>query len=198
MLHTDICNRLKFLTGIDHTGRVGGRVEHECLGFVRNCSFQLLCRNLKVLLLCCSYNHWLCTCLLYHFAVGQPIGRRNHNLITGVTQHHQRDIDCMLCTRSHNNLVRFILQPAILLQTEACRFLQFHHTGCRSILGQISFNRGDARLLDMLGRREIRFARAKSNNIDACGLHFLEHTINYKRGRRLYLRRNRRNRLELL
>lgn len=161
MAAANLSDRLQLGLGVYHAGRVGRRVQHEHLGLVGDGGVQLLCGDLEVRLLGCGYDDRDCTCLLYHLGVAYPVRSRDNDLIARVAQRHQRDIDRVLCTRSHNDLRRLVVQTAVLLQTVASCLAQVHQTGCRRVLGLVVLNGLDTGLLDVLRRRKIRLTAPK-------------------------------------
>ena len=192
----DLCDRLQLLAGVDHAGRVGGRVEHEYLGVVRDGGVKLLGGDLEIRLFGCGNDDRDRARLLYHLGVADPVRRRDNDLIARVAQRHQRDIDRVLRTGCHDDLRRLVVQTAVLLQPVAGSLAQVHQTGRRGILGLIVLDRLDTGLLDVLRGREIRLAGAKADNVLALGLHLLEQRVDGERRRRLYPRCNSGNRFQ--
>ena len=196
MAAANLSDRLQLGLGVYHAGRVGRRVQHEHLGLVGDGGVQLLCGDLEVRLLGCSYDDRDCACLLYHLGVAYPVRSRNNDLVARVAQRHQRDINRVLCTRSHNDLRRLVVQTAVLLQTVAGCLAQIHQTGCRRVLGLVVLNGLDTGLLDVLRRRKIRLTGTKADNVLALCLHLLEQRINGQRRGRLHTCCNLGNRLQ--
>ena len=189
-------NGFQFLTGINHAGRVAGRIKHKHLGFVRDRRFQLCRRDLEVLFFFRRHDHRHRARLLHHFRVADPVRRRDDHLIARIAQCHQCDINRVLRARSHNDLLRLIVQTEIGFQPVACRFAQLHQTGCRRIAGLVVLDCLNTGLLDVLRGRKIRLARAKADHILAFGLHLLEQRVDDKRRRCLYPRRDSGNRFQ--
>ena len=192
----DLCDRLQLRAGVDHAGRVGGRIEHEYLGVVRDGGVKLLCGDLEVRLLGRRDNDRDRARLLDHLGIADPVRRRDNDLIARVAQRHQRDIDRVLCTRGNDDLRRLIVQTAVLLQTVARRLAQIHQACGRGVLGLVVLNSLDTGLLDVLRGREIRLAGTKADNILAFCLHLLEQRVDGERRRRLYTRCNSGNRFQ--
>ena len=192
----DLCDRLQLRAGVDHAGRVGGRIEHEYLGVVRDGGVKLFCGDLEVRLLGRRDNDRDRARLLDHLGIADPVRRRDNDLIARVAQRHQRDIDRVLCTRGNDDLRRLIVQTAVLLQTVARRLAQIHQTCGRGVLGLVVLNSLDTGLLDVLRGREIRLAGTKADNILAFCLHLLEQRVDGERRRRLYTRCNSGNRFQ--
>ena len=160
-----LSDRLQLGLGGYHAGRVGRRVQHEHLGLVGDGGVQLLCGDLEVRLLGCGYDDRNCTCLLLPSRSSLPSTGAAITTSSPGLQRHQRDINRVLCTRSHNDLRRLVVQTAVLLQTVAGCLAQVHQTGCRRALGLVVLNGLDTGLLDVLRRRKIRLTGTKADNV---------------------------------
>ena len=179
---------LELRAGVDHAGRVAGRVEHEHLGLIRDGGVQLGGGDLEIRLLLRRNDHGHRARLLDHLGIADPVGRGDDDLVPGVAQRHQGNVNRVLGARSDHDLPGLIFQAEIGLQAVAGGLAQLHQAGGRGVLGLVVLDGLNARLLDVLGRGEVRLACAEADDVLALCLHLLEQRIDRQRGGRLHAR----------
>src|SRR5205085_11730817 len=91
--------------------------------------------------------------------------------IAGLARSEYGVVTGMLCPAAHHHLARAITELVIGLELVRDRLAQLRETRARRVFRESRFERGDRRLLDVLRRIEIRFARAEAADIDAFGFH---------------------------
>ena len=91
----------------------------------------------------------------------------------------------MLGAAAHHHLGGLVVQAVVGLHAVAHRLTQLHGTGCGGVAGHIVLDGGNARLLDGVGGIKVGLTGAETDDVDAVGLHLLEHGVNGHGGGRL-------------
>ena len=117
--------------------------------------------------------------------VADPVRSGQDDLVAGVHQGTQGHVDAGLSAVGDGDLSGGVLQTTVLLQPLADGLAQGHSTHGGRILGVVILDGLDTNLLDVVGSGEIRLTGTEADNIQAVGLHLLEHGINRHGGGRL-------------
>ena len=173
MLDADVRDCLKRFFRIDSTGRIGGVIEDDGLGLIRDGLLELLWRELEALLLADIDNNGHAAEQAHHLIIADPVRGRNDHFITRIDQRGQRNVDHVLCTAGDDRLRRLILQTVIRLHAVANRLTQLDHTGCGRISRFSVADRAHSRIADAVGCGKIGLTGAKADNVLPFCFHLL-------------------------
>ena len=173
MLYADIGDCTELVLGIYHTGGVRGVIEHEALGFIGDGCLKLLGSDFKILLLTCfDYNR--CTAdHTYHFIIADPERSGNYDLITGIGNRREGNVDTVLCAAGNDYLRVIIVNSAVLFKSLSYGLSQRNYACCRSVLCLTVANGLDTGHINVVRSIKIRFARAKAHNVKSVSFHLL-------------------------
>ena len=118
----------------------------------------------------------------HHLRVGDPVGAGDHHLVAGVQGGEQRVVDDVLAAGADDGLRDLVVEPVLALELLDDRFAQRVDAGDRRVLGLAAADRIDRRLLDVVGRVEIRLADREADDIDARGFQ-LARLLGHRDGR---------------
>ena len=173
MLHADICDGFERLFRIDSAGRIGGVIEDDGLGLVRDGLLELLRRELEALLLADIHNHGHAAEQAHHLIIADPVWGRNDHFIARIDQRGQRNIDHVLGAAGDNRLRSLVLQTVVRLGAVTDRLAQLDHTGGRGIACLSVADRTHAGITDAVWRGKIGLTGAKADDILAFCFHLL-------------------------
>ena len=173
MLHADICDGFERLFRIDSAGRVGGVIEDDGLGLIRDGLLELLRRELEALLLADIDNNGHAAEQANHLIITDPVRGRNDHFITRIDQRGQRNVDRVLGTTGDDRLRGIVFQTVVRLGAVADRLAQLDHTGGRGIACLSVADCTHAGITDAVGRGKIGLTGAEADNIFAFCFHLL-------------------------
>ena len=100
----DVLQRFEFLLAINGASRVAGRAKDERLCLRRDGGFELLRRNLEVLL-DSGFDEGGCAfCQQNHLRIAYPIGSRDDDFVACIHDSHDGVADALLCTIAAKDL----------------------------------------------------------------------------------------------
>ena len=102
-----------------------------------------------------------------HLRIGDPIGRRDDDLVAGVERGEHRVVEDLLAAGRDDRLGRLVVEAVLALELLGDRLAQGNDAGDRRVLGLAAADGGDRRLLDMVGRVEIRLAHRQADDVPA-------------------------------
>ena len=105
----------------------------------------------------------------HHVRIAHPIGRRDDHLVAGIERRHQRVVEHLLAAGADDDLRRLVVEAVLAL--ELARRPRAFSSGmpstARVLRGPAALDRLDRRLLDVVGRVEIRLAGAEPDHVAA-------------------------------
>ena len=167
MVQQHICQRAQLCLRIGRASRVGRRVQQQPFGFWRNGRFQRFRRQLVIHLRSARDSNRLAARQQNHVRIGDPIRGRDDHFITGIQCGEKRIVDDGLAAWCDVDLARLVGQAILAREFRADGFLQFRHAIGRRVFCLAIADRLDGRVLDIVGRIEIRLACAQTNHVMA-------------------------------
>ncbi|MCY1296504.1 hypothetical protein D9M70_458930 [compost metagenome] len=186
MLHQHVRQRLQFGMAVGSARRVGRRVEDEPLGLRRNRLVQVLRREFEVVFLGGRDEHRRAAAQRHHFRIGDPVGRRDDDFIARVQGRHERVEKNLLSAGADNRLGGGVIKVVLALELLGDRFAQFRNAGDRRVLRLAAVDGVDRRLLDIVGRIEVRLPGAEADHITTFRFQLTGFLRNGDSGGRLY------------
>ncbi len=163
-------DRVEILGAQHRARRIRWRVEDNRLGLVRDCGFDALHGNAKVLRLVGLEEHWRATRKLDNVLVRNPERHRHDDLIAVLDQHLDGVEDCQLAAGREHALIGRVVGTEVCRVALQDRLAHFRRTGHGRVARNVLLNGLDRRILNMLRRGEVGLARAKVRQINALRL----------------------------
>ena len=148
-------------------GRVRGRVEDDPLGLRGQDPVELLGLELEAVRHVGVGEDRRAAAQPDHLRVGHPVGAGDHHLVAGVQGGEEGVVEHLLAAGAHDGLRDLVVEPVLALELAHDRLAQGHDAGDRRVAGLVPVDRLDRRLLDVLGRVEIRLAHRQADDVDA-------------------------------
>ena len=123
----------EFLLGVDGAGGVRRRAEHHEAGAIGDGVFELLGRNLEVLLVVGKEFHCHALGELHHFHIAHPCRGGDNHLIALINQCKHHIAEFLLCSVAHHYLVGGIVQTVFAFELFADGFAKRQISGHRCI-----------------------------------------------------------------
>ncbi len=165
MLAQHRAQRLQFGQRVYRAGRVARAVDHHHPSPGRDCRFQLCRRHLEALCDARLHDHRLAFRDQHDVGIGHPV-RRGYDHLVARIDHRQCQIEKTLFAAARDqDLLRCVVQSVVALELRDHRRLQRRRAAHRGVLGETLVDRGNRRILDVLRRIEIRFARAQTDDV---------------------------------
>ncbi len=172
MAHQDIGQRLDLGPRIGGTRRVRRAVEDEPLGFRRDRGLKLRRGQLEVAVDAAGHRNRRAARQQHHVGIADPVGRGDDDFVARVQRRHECVVERLLAAGPDRDLRGRIGQAVFAQEFRADRGLQFRNAVHGGVFGLASVDRALGGVLDMVGRVEIRLARAEADDILACGSQF--------------------------
>ena len=102
-----------------------------------------------------------------HVRIGYPIGRRDDDLVARIERGEHRVVEDLLAAGRDDRLGRLVVEAVLALELLGDRLAQGNDAGDRRVFGFAAADGGDGRLLDMVGRVEIRLAHRQADDVPA-------------------------------
>ena len=150
--------------------RIRGRVEQQPLGPRRDRRLQILGLHLETRFQARRHENRRPAPQQHHVRVGDPVGRRNDDLVAGVERRDQGVVQDLLAAAAHRDLVHGIVEAVLPLELPRDRLAQLGGAGRRRVLGLPPADGLDRRFLDEVGRVEVGLAGAQPDDVAARGL----------------------------
>ncbi len=170
--HQHIRQRFQLGFGIGRPRGVGRRVEHQPLGFWRDCSLQIGGSQLEAVLDRGRHEHRSAAADRHHFRIAHPIGGGDDDLVAGVQRCHEGVEQDLLAAGADNGLLPVVIELVLALELGGNRLAQFRNARNRGVFGLAAIDCVDRRCLDVVRSVKVRFTRAKSDDITALGFEF--------------------------
>ena len=108
----------------------------------------------------------------HHVRVGNPVGRRDDDLIAGIEHGLAHIVEALLAAAGNQYLVSRIVQPVVAFEFRYNGFFKCRGTVNRRIAGEAVLDGLDTSGLDVVRCIEVRLAGAESDNILAGSAQF--------------------------
>ena len=168
VLDQHVGERLQFGARVGRAGRVRRRVEQHPFGLRRDRGFELRRRHLEAGRHRGLDRHRLAAGEQHHVGIAHPIRRRDHHLVARVERAHEGVVQHLLAAGADRDLLGAIVEAVLALELLDHGVLQLGDAVDVGVFRRPSaFDRLDRRLLDVVGRVEIRFAGAQPDDIAA-------------------------------
>ncbi|MNV28831.1 hypothetical protein D3C71_1200340 [compost metagenome] len=158
--------------GIGGAGRVRRRVEDQPLGAWRDGGVQDLGAQLEAVGFLADHGDGLAAGQQHHVRVGHPVGGGDDDLVAGVQRSHEGVEDHRLAARGDVNLVGFVGQAVLARELGDDGGLQLGHAVGVGVFRLAALDGLDGRRLDVVGRVEVRFAGAQTDDVAAFAFQF--------------------------
>ena len=168
----DILQRFEFLLAVNRAGRVTGRAKDERLCLGRDGGFELLGRNLEVLLDSCFYENRSAFCQENHLRIAYPIGSGDNDLVACIHDGHDGVADALLRAVTAKDLAGSIVETVLVLELSYDGFFQFGIAWNGRVAAIVLLDCLDGRSLNMVGRVEVGFAHTHVNHVHAFSFEF--------------------------
>ncbi len=169
MAHQHLGERLQFVAGVGGARRVRGRVQHHPLGARRDRALQVLRPQLEGVFQRGRHEDRLAAVDQHHVGIADPIGRGDDHLVALVQRRQEGVVENLLAARADDGVGRLVVEPVLALELGGDRLAQRRDAEHRGVLGLAAPNRLDRRLLDVVGRVEVRLADRQRNHVAPLG-----------------------------
>ena len=105
--------------------------------------------------------------VIHDVFVGHPIRNRDDHFVAVLDERLHQIENRVLAADRYQALGGRVSGAVIVMMARANRLLQLERSAGGRVLGEVGFDGGDGRLLDVVGRREIGFAGAEIHHVDA-------------------------------
>ncbi len=170
-LGRNIDNRLQFLPRVNRAGRIAWAVQDQHLRARRHRVFKIFRAHFPGVALHRGHDHRVRARQFHHVGITDPIRRRDDDFVPRLTHCQHGVVTCVLRPVAHHHLSGAISKLVVGRQFFGNRLTQLRNAGARRIFCEAGFQRRDRCCFDVLGRVEIRFARAEPANVDSFGFH---------------------------
>jgi len=136
----------------------------ELKQYANDRGIQLIGRDLVALRGTRRDDHRRATAILDDIGIGDPVRRRNDDLVTRLDRRHQRIEQRVLAANVHADLTGLIAQAVVALELGGDRRLQFGRAVDIGIFGLARADRLDCGVLDEIGRIEIGLAGGQADH----------------------------------
>ena len=168
--HQNVSDRLQLRRRIPGAGGVRWGVEDQPFGLRRNRRLKLRGRQLEIGVDAAFDGDRFAPRQQHHVGVGDPVGRRDDDLVARVQRGDKRVIEHLLAAGGDGDLARLVVEPVVPLELGADRLLQLRDAVGRGVARFPCVNRRLGRVPDILRRVEIRLPSAQRDHVAACGL----------------------------
>src|SRR3990170_189833 len=172
MLDQHVGERLDLVLGVGGAGRVRRRIEDEPLGLGCDGARQGRGLQLETVFELGLNDDRLGSRQQHDVGVAHPIGRGHDHFIARIEGGEQRIVEHLLAATADGDLRRLVGKPVLALEFLGDRPLKLGNAVHGGIFRLAAQNRLDRRLLDVVGRIEVRLAGAKADDVEARGLEF--------------------------
>ena len=97
----------------------------------------------------------------------RPVRRVHDHFVAGLEERHGRVEQRLLGAGGDDDFVRPVGDAVVVLVARADRLAQLQDARRRGVVREVGVERRVRRRLDVLGRREVRLARAEVDDVDA-------------------------------
>src|SRR3712207_5773573 len=105
MLQNNLCKLFEFCLSVHATGWITWRTEDEHPCFWSDCSFELCCCHLEILVEASIHDDGDTACQFHHLRIAHPVGCRDDYLVARVYKCHDGIADTLLATCAHDDFV---------------------------------------------------------------------------------------------
>ena len=161
---------LQLFLGVEHTGGVAGRGEHDEFGAGGDGCLELLGGHLEVVLEFGGHEDTFTLGQTDKLLVGDPEGGGDDDLVAGVDEALDDLEQALLGTSGDDNLLGLVLETVVAQELGADGFLEVGIAGHRRIVGEIVVDGLLGGFLHHLGGVEVGLADAEADDIFALSL----------------------------
>ena len=156
---------LQLVRAIGHAGRIGRAVDHHQLGLVVQRGLELGRADLEVLIGPGMDQYRRTAGQQDDIRVGNPVGRRDHHLVTRIDDRQGQIEEALLAAAGHQDLVRGVVEPVLAFELGDHGRLEAGGAVHRGIFGETLVDRLDGRGLDVVRGIEVRLTGTQPDHV---------------------------------